>query len=400
MGFWMSIDESGVNTAANTSLVTVRLYYSGNGLSWNHMSPSGAIVIDGTSYGFRRNFDRWGTQLLATASKIVTHNDDGSKWVGCSAWFATGVSLGTLSTSGGRTLTKIVRAVPQPKITYTDISSSLGWAINGSSNPYGYTLTGVAAICNNSYAVAKSYGEGDKWHGVSLSKDIPADSKNETGAANFSLTYKQVFASTNVNDRGMFIAMVLDSSGQALAEVELMKPWAGSAGKLTIKSGGQTVKDFDFEASTRDSHFGTGNNALKTTTITKSGETITFNCGGFQASVQNDSLAVQKATKIAFFMLSYGSYAPLEYNGLYWCKFIKNYTDWYDVPNTFSVGDRLIIDTSTGEVTLNGLSRPELGAIGNNWEDIKLKPGINVLGASYSDYTELKILMKYRETYL
>lgn len=401
MGFWMSISETDVNPQANTSVVTVNLYYSGNGLSWSHMRPPGAITIDGTRYDFRHNFERSrGTQWLAAASKTVGHNADGSRWVDCSAWFATGVSLGTLRTSGGKTLTKIARAVPPPAASYTDVPADIDWTINGPTNPDGAGLTGTAAICNKSYITAKAYGTGSGWHGVSIAKDVPADGKGATGAANFSLTYKQVFASTNVNDRGKFSAMVLDTSGNPLAGVEIMKPWAGSAGKLTMLSEGREIKTFDFDASAGDLHFGTANNAVKTSSLIKSGDTMTFNCGGFQASVQSDTLAAKSATKIVFFFLAYSTYAALAFNGLYSCKLTKNFTAFEDIPNTFSKGDRLIIDTSTGEVTLNGLLRPELGAIGNNWEDIKLKPGINVLGESHSSFGAPEILMKYRETYL
>lgn len=401
MGFWMSISESGVNPQANTSVVTVNLYYSGNGLSWSHMSPSGAIVIDGTSYGFRHNFERSrGTQWLASASKTVGHNADGSRWVGCSAWFATGVSLGTLSTSGGKTLTKIARAVPPPAASYTDVPTSLGWTINGPTNPDGVGLTGTAAICNKSYITAKNYGTGSGWHGVSITKDIPADSKGATGATDFTLTYKQVFASVNANDRGKFFALVQDTSGNALAGVELSKPWAGSAGKVTLLSEGVSFKTFDFNAAPEDSHFGTVNSAAKTTTIIKSGRTMTFNTGGFQAEISSDTLAGKTAGKIVFFFLAYGTYAGMSFNGLYSCKLVKNYTTLNDIPNTFSAGDVLLIDTATGEITLNGLKRPDLGAIGNDWEELLLIPGINIIGVSHSDFGNPKILMKYREVYV
>lgn len=401
MGFWMAISESGVNVQANTSVVTVNLYYSGNGVSWSHLSPSGAIVIDGTSYGFRHNFEKSrGTQWLASASKTVGHNADGSRWVDCSAWFSTGVSLGTLRTSGGKTLTKIARAVPPAASSYTDVPTSLGWTINGPVNPDNVELTGTAAICDKSYITPKSYGTSSGWHGISIAKDIPADSKGLAGATDFTLTYKQVFASVNTNDRGKFFVLVQDTSGNALAGVELSKPWAGSAGRVTLLSEGVSFKTFDFNAAPEDSHFGTINSAAKTTTIIKSGRTMTFNTGGFQAEISSDTLASKAAAKVIFFFLAYGTYAGMAFNGLYSCKFVKNYTGFNDIPNTFSAGDVLLVDTATGEITLNGLKRPDLGAIGNDWEELRLVPGINLIGVSYSDFGSPKILMKYREVYV
>lgn len=105
------LSESSVNVANNTSKVTAKLYYYGNGASYNYNNPSGTITIDGTSYSFNHDFTTsTSAQLLATKSKTVTHNTDGSKTVSVSAKFKTGVSLGTLSTSASKTLTKIARA--------------------------------------------------------------------------------------------------------------------------------------------------------------------------------------------------------------------------------------------------------------------------------------------------
>lgn len=106
----MTVTESSINTANNTSVVTVNLYYYGNGVSYNGYSPSGSITIDGTKYSFSHSFTAsTSAQLLATASKTVTHNDNGTKTVTCSASFATGVSLGTLTASTSKALTTIPR---------------------------------------------------------------------------------------------------------------------------------------------------------------------------------------------------------------------------------------------------------------------------------------------------
>lgn len=104
------ISESSVSIANNTSVVTAKLYYYGNGVSYNYNSKPGTIVIDGTSYSFSASFTKsTSAQLLATKSKTVTHNSNGAKTVSCSASYTTGVSIGTLSTSASKTLTTIPR---------------------------------------------------------------------------------------------------------------------------------------------------------------------------------------------------------------------------------------------------------------------------------------------------
>ena len=104
------LSESNVNTANNTSVVTAELYYYGNGVSWSNDRQPYRIVIDGTAYSGRSSFSTsTSAQLLGTASKTVTHNDNGAKTVAVSASFATDVSLGTLTTSRNITLTTISR---------------------------------------------------------------------------------------------------------------------------------------------------------------------------------------------------------------------------------------------------------------------------------------------------
>ena len=104
------LSESNVNTANNTSVVTAKLYYYGNGVSWSNDRQPYRIIIDGTTYSGTSSFSTsTSAQLLGTASKTVTHNDNGAKTVTVSASFATDVSLGTLTTSSNITLTTISR---------------------------------------------------------------------------------------------------------------------------------------------------------------------------------------------------------------------------------------------------------------------------------------------------
>ena len=106
----LALSESNVNTANNTSVVTAKLYYYGNGVSWSNDRQPYRIVIDGTTYSGTSSFSTsTSAQLLGTASKTVTHNDNGAKTVSVSASFTTGVSLGTLTTSSNITLTTISR---------------------------------------------------------------------------------------------------------------------------------------------------------------------------------------------------------------------------------------------------------------------------------------------------
>lgn len=99
------------------------------------------------------------------------------------------------------------------------------------------------------------------------------------------------------------------------------------------------------------------------------------------------------------------SRTPLAFNGLYWAKFTKdNCTTFKDIPNKFGANDVLIADCSDAKVYLNGSLNEDLGALGNDWEDFVLTPGLNQIFFSYSDFVEEgyepTIKVRYREVFL
>lgn len=108
--------ESEVNVANNTSKVTVAFHIVRSGWGWQtSASFSGNIRIDGTQYNFSYS-PNWsagssGDVTIATASKVVTHNADGTKSCAVSAvWNTSGTySCGTASATGTLALTRILR---------------------------------------------------------------------------------------------------------------------------------------------------------------------------------------------------------------------------------------------------------------------------------------------------
>ena len=106
----LSVSESNINVANNTSTVTVTLRITATGETWNGYSQPGYIMIDGAKYSFSHGFSQGTTTTLATKSRTVTHNADGSKTITVKGYYQTGVSPGNLSKTTTRTLTKINRS--------------------------------------------------------------------------------------------------------------------------------------------------------------------------------------------------------------------------------------------------------------------------------------------------
>ena len=277
--------------------------------------------------------------------------------------------------------------------------------------------TYVADVPEKYYLAATSYGSGsDKYHGVTITRTLPADAAGETGATDFTFTYKQQMCIGNDSSDqiqvGDFQALVVSGSGSSRKILAGVRIYKGSAGKMAnldfyINGKKQTVDGVPskIDLSYANKYFGTSNSAVRTTTITKSGSTITFNVAGIKATFKDSAYTSLKATQITFAFNQYSTIKPLTYNGLYWVKFIKDNCDvWKNIPNKFSANDVLEANCGEGEVYLNGTRNPGLGAIGNNWEDFYLKPGLNQIGYAYSSWVEDEyaptIKVRYREVFL
>lgn len=139
---YLSLSEESINVAANCSNVRAKLYYVGNGLSWSNSNCTWWININGNSGSGSHNFGKSGTQYLGERVVTVGHNSDGSKSVSVSASFATGVSIGTLSTSASITLTKIPRKSTLGSVTPASVTygSQATIALNRAVSSFTHTL--------------------------------------------------------------------------------------------------------------------------------------------------------------------------------------------------------------------------------------------------------------------
>lgn len=114
----LSIKQNSQSNSGRTSNVTVTLRCSWTYGSWNHLSPSGSVTINGDKYTFSKSFNpnrtNSGSQELYSKTLNILHGTDGKKTLSCSASFATGVSSGTVKASASKTLTPIASTSPKP----------------------------------------------------------------------------------------------------------------------------------------------------------------------------------------------------------------------------------------------------------------------------------------------
>lgn len=263
----------------------------------------------------------------------------------------------------------------------------------------------VADTPETYYLAPSGFGSGANWHGPSITRTLPADAAGKVGATNFTLTYAQKMSigsgSNATNQLGAFQCLVTDANGNVVAGVNVYKGGAGKSANLRFYVGGKTMLTIQVDLSYNNAYF----KDSKTTSITKVGGNVTFDVCGIKKSFNDIEIAETVATKVTFTMTQFGTKPALAYNGLYWAKFVKNNCDtWKDIPNKFSANDIVEADCKSGEIYLNGVLTPSLGALGNDWEGFYLTAGLNQIGFTYSDWVAAdyapSFKVKYRETFL
>ena len=333
----------------------------------------------------------------------VTLKTTDARWEG-----QTGHTVNMAVTVSGITKTQTSLTGIKFKVARTDDYGSAGKLsdVNCSNIAIGALGEGPT----NYFLTPASYGtDSAHWHGPCLTRAIGADAAGETGAENFTLTYKQKMCMGNGTDdakqMGGFQMHIINEGGIHIAGVRVYKNTVGKTGKLVFYIRGRIVNTTDIDLHYNNYYFGSDVDSVQTTTIRKTGTNIVFSVGKYVRNFREPSVTNLAASKVSFAFEQYPGHPFLTYNGLYWVKFGKHNCDTYkDIPNKFSANDVLVADCKNGEILLNGIPSPALGALGNDWEGFYLEPGLNQIGISYSSWVKgayaPTMKVRYREVFL
>lgn len=205
----ISCVQNSQSVANNTSNVTVTVKATSVNGSYNLLSPSGSCTINGTRYTFTHNFDKNVTTTLFTKTLDITHNSDGTKILSYSATFATGVSSGTISASGSKTLTTIPRA-SVPTCSGGTMGKSITINTNRKSSSFTHTI--------NIYVNGTSGTKMETFAGVGGSKawtpSIATYAAKVTSATTLTVTIQCITysGSTNVGTKTITCKLTVPSS--------------------------------------------------------------------------------------------------------------------------------------------------------------------------------------------
>lgn len=299
--------------------------------------------------------------------------------------------------------------------------------------------------------MANSYGSttNPQWHGPTACKDIGAPpavsgATNPTRSGNF--TYKftaRICASENKTtakaQAGTLQAFITDANGTPVMGCQVWKSRGTDKGKVRVyvRNHGCVKEWTNIDLGYYNKYFGYTKGKTKPNlgvTFKKTGGKFDFNVGGLTFTFTDNALANVVAGKVSFYFGQWANVPALERLGVYSCTFtdsavkytvptttttenITYLTNILDVVNTFGTNDVLIAncqdatlwlqsatDETNAEEQSLGTERPDLGALGNDWEQFTLEKGTNQIGTAYSDWVadEYKptFKLRYRERFL
>ena len=246
------------------------------------------------------------------------------------------------------------------------------------------------------------------WNGAQKKLDI-IDSNGKQGAKNVYCYVNSWFETGLMGQTGCQAIAFCDKNGKMICCQELYKTDAsGNTAHINMWVGGNNprcVKDITFEPAAWDSA-NPYNRARGHSDMYKNGDTIRFYWWGSYPEFRVPELKDVEVYTVKLYTAQWG-YRNLS-NQHITCNFfrgigvrIDNVEKWRDVPNKFSKYNLFSADCSTGEVLLQGLPQPGLGAVGNDWEEFYLTPGVNQIQCVYSSWAEKPdFKLKYREVFL
>lgn len=247
-----------------------------------------------------------------------------------------------------------------------------------------------------------SYGGSSGWHGPSITMPVPADSAGHAGAKNFSFEWRSCVEAGGYSRAGdaEFLVTAKTSGGQRynLAGVAVFKTEFGTlSGAIGLYINGKLVGQID-------TSFTDGNSLVDygVHSIQKFGSTITFNIAGQKYEYVRPELEDAEATEISVILAQFRGNLGFYKNNVEWLRFTSHsVAGWKDVPNKLANRDEVEANCGSGEIYLNGVEAPELGALGNDWEDFRLRPGQNQITCAYSSWGEQPDFeLRYREVYI
>lgn len=256
--------------------------------------------------------------------------------------------------------------------------------------------------------VVNSFGtERDVRFGPSKTKAVPADSTGHVGAANCYFQFYLDMYAANVKMAQEVIAELtgtVNGSKTVIASIHVTKSGTGNFnGNIYLYVMGKQKKKISWNAAANNKWFGKA--GYGQCWIRKDGDKFTFMINGESSLFETKVAGTEdyEVTEVSIFFNRKKGIAPVTLCAVDNIIFNSySVANWVDVPNKFKAGDEITCQTGDGMILVNDVPQDGLGALGNDWEQFTLKPGVNSIKCLYSDWAATKptFTLCYRKVYL
>lgn len=270
-----------------------------------------------------------------------------------------------------------------------------------------YTVNGKLSYNSTRGFVLQNKGSNDsrKWNGGIRTYSFGASVSN---CKNFYCFLRHWFETGKNGQTGIQSVLFLTEDNKVICGYNIYKSdMSGNTAVMEFIANGKSIKKNYFTPSNKDNE-NPFNEGRGWNDIRKVDSKITFYWFGSYPSYNIPEIKNMICTKVQIGFFQYGtrdlsSNHYVTRNILRDLRFYNiNDKHWNEISNKFSKNDIVSIDCKSGDITQNGLPKPSLGAIGNDWEDFYLRPGHNKLKISSSEWVtnQPSYKIKYREVYL
>lgn len=283
-----------------------------------------------------------------------------------------------------------------------------GWKVNQGITPpvtperlQNGTIAYKKESSNEGYMICGNYGSGDSWHGVAMTKIVPAD-ENGKYPVNWRSSWRFDFNTDGSADKGKEIGhnsvTFSDQNDNIIVSVVFEDNNASlERSDMAIYIGQKRVWD------TREttSFYVTAREDGPCVTVEKIGAQVTvrFSYAGIAKTFQVENKNAELG-KVTWYGATYKSYTPIRNNLLRALHVIKYNVDrWEDIPNYFASGDKIYLDGSENKLYINNVINMDTVDIGS--QPLLLPPGEHTLGIVTSTFAKTpEVEVTYRERWL
>lgn len=283
-----------------------------------------------------------------------------------------------------------------------------GWKVNQGITPpvtperlQNGTITYKKESSNEGYMICGNYGSGNSWHGVAMTKIVPAD-ENGKYPVNWRSSWRFDFNTDGSTDKGKEIGhnsvTCSDQNDNIIVSVVFEDNNASlERSDMAIYIGQKRVWD------TRETtnFYVTAREDGPSVTVEKIGAQVTvrFSYAGISKTFQVENKNAE-LRKVTWYGATYKSYTPIRNNLLRALHVIKYNVDRYeDIPNYFASGDKIYLDGNENKLYINNVINMDTVDIGS--QPLLLPPGEHTLGIVTSTFAKTpEVEVTYRERWL